>query len=127
MKERVLVHRLVHEFGNEPSLAHDEHAVSETEDLLVLGRDEQDGRTVSGQGANQLVDGSLGPDIYAAGRLVRDETRGGRNSNRANSTFCWLPPESVLTRAPGPVARTSTRSISVRADLRVRRSETSPA
>ena len=73
MKERVLVHRVADEFGDEPSLAHHEHAVSEAEHLLVLGRDQQDGRSLRGERVNQLVDGSLRPDVHAAGRLVRDE------------------------------------------------------
>ena len=44
-------------------------------------------------------------------------TRGRRKSHFANSTFCWLPPESVRRPALAAWARTSKRSISSAACL----------
>ena len=42
----------------------------------------------------QVVDRPLGAHVDAAGGLVRDEHRGSASSQRANSTFCWLPPDA---------------------------------
>ena len=46
------------------------------------------------------------------------KTLGAVKSHLAKSTFCWLPPESVLTLAVGPFARTSTRSMTDTAAFR---------
>ena len=54
------------------------------------------------------------------------KTRGRRNSHFANSTFCWLPPESVLTRALFDRVRTSSRPISSEVRFRSERSAITP-
>ena len=48
-----------------------------------------------------------GADVEAARRLGGDSTRGSRETSRATTTFCWLPPESEAAGVSGPPPRTS--------------------
>jgi len=57
----------------------------------------------------------------------RMSTFGLRHSQRASITFCWLPPESVPTFCPGPVARMCSRSMNRSTISLTRFSETNPA
>ena len=66
-----------------------------------------------GEVDDQLVDRALGADVDAARRLVGDQhPRRVGTATCANSTFCWLPPDSVRDRRRGPRGRTPRRSIS---------------
>ena len=61
------------ELGDEPPLAHDEHAVAHAEHFRQFARDHQDGDARAGELAHQAVDLGLGADVDAARRLVEDE------------------------------------------------------
>src|SRR5688572_26615419 len=55
------------------AVAHDDHAVTEPEDLLQLGGDEHDRHALAGELGDQLLDLGLGADVDAAGGLVEDQ------------------------------------------------------
>ena len=51
----------------------------------------------SARSLDQRVDLGAGPDIDAAGGLVEQQHPAVRSSQRASTTFCWLPPDSMRT------------------------------
>jgi hypothetical protein len=97
--------------SGDASVAQYGDAVADARDLIEFGRDEQHGHPVGGQIADQLLDLGLGADIDAAGGLVEDEQRGWVISQRASSTFCWLPPLRFLMGVSGSRGRMSSISI----------------
>ena len=76
LHDRVLAHRVVIELGDDSSAAHDEHAMSEPEHLLVLGRDEHYCHALLRERVDELVDRALGADVDSASRLVGDQHAG---------------------------------------------------
>src|SRR5262249_54994706 len=69
----VLAHRLLVELRDNAAGSHDEYAVRQAEELLVLGGDHEDADPFGSQGVDELVDRSLRADVDAPGRLVGDE------------------------------------------------------
>ena len=65
-------HGLAGELGDDPAAPHDEHAMGEAEDLLELGRDQDDAEPVGREARDEVVDGALRADVDAARGLVRD-------------------------------------------------------
>ena len=61
------------DLGDEPALAHDQHAVGHAEHLGQLGGDHQHRDALGGQLGQQPVHLGLGADVDAAGRLVDDQ------------------------------------------------------
>jgi len=52
--------------------------------------------------------------------------RGSLSSSLANTTFCWLPPERLTTRAAGSLGRTSKRSSALATSACSAAGDTSP-
>jgi hypothetical protein len=69
--------------------------VREAEDFFDVGGDQQDAEAVGGQRGQQLVDGPLGADVDPRVGSSAISTVGSLSSERANSSFCWLPPDSA--------------------------------
>ena len=61
------------ELSGDPSLAHNQDAICEPEDLGQLGRDDDHRFALGGEALDQSVDFRLGADIDAARRLVEQE------------------------------------------------------
>jgi len=59
--------------GDDPPSAHHQHPVSQPEDLLDLGGDQEHAHPLGGEADEQVIDGALGTDVDAAGRLVGDQ------------------------------------------------------
>ena len=73
----------------------DEHAVAEPLELDGVGGEDDDRLARLGRGAQQLVELDARAGVDAARRLVGEQHgRAAASSERANRTFCWLPPES---------------------------------
>ena len=97
-------------------LGHDEDAVGDLQRLVQFG-DQHQGRAL-GRGLAQLV-----ADVASGGRCRRPGTArpgsgsfDGCASQRATTTFCWLPPDSVPIRSVRPLADDAERP-----DLALRR------
>ena len=89
-------------FVHDAALADDEDAVGEPEHLGHLAGHEDDGDALVGEAPDEGVDLAARADVDAAGRLVEQQHAGSRaSSQRARTTFCWLPPESVRTERCG--------------------------
>ena len=74
----------------------DEHAVAQALQLDGVGREDDDACPLGGAAQDPVeLDARAGVD--AAGRLVGEKHRRLPSSERAKSTFCWLPPERVET------------------------------
>ena len=58
------------------AVAHDKHAVTEADRLFERVRRQDDRQTLSGEGANELVDFLLGADVQASGRVVENKDSG---------------------------------------------------
>ena len=71
--DRLLAELIRVQFGGDPSLSHDEHAVGQPDDLGQLGRDDDDGFAFGRQLLDQTVNLRLGSDVDSAGRLVEEE------------------------------------------------------
>ena len=80
-------------------------------DLLEVGRDQQHGQAARERGGEQAIDLGLGADVDAGGRVLEDQQLAARSRiQRAMTTFCWLPPESVSIGASGAFGRQRRRS-----------------
>src|SRR5918997_256088 len=60
------------ELSGDVSLPHDQDSIRHREDLLQLGRDEQNGLPLLGEVVYETVDLRLGTDVDAPGRLVEE-------------------------------------------------------
>ena len=68
----------------------------------MFGGDHDDGLALCRQLVHQLVDLALGAHVDAAGRLVEDQhVAVAQQPLGQMTTFCWLPPERLPTRARG--------------------------
>ena len=68
--------------GHDPAAVHDRDPVGQLEDLVELGRDEQDRRPGVALGDGLAVDELDAADVEAARRLVEDEQLAGRGRTR---------------------------------------------
>ncbi len=66
-------HGLTAELGDDPAGAHHQHPVRKPDDLLGVGGDQQHAEAVGRERGQQFVDGALGADVDAPGRLVGDQ------------------------------------------------------
>ena len=90
------------------ALADDQDPVGQTEHLLDLAGHDHDGDAAVGQRPDELVDLGSGRRRRRRGWARRGAARGSpRSSQRASTTFCWLPPDSVRTARVTPAGRTS--------------------
>ena len=83
------------DLGDQLALAHDEDAAADADELLELGGDDQHAEAGCGEGAERA--GRARP--WSATSTPRvgsssSSTRHSCSSQRASTTFCWLPPES---------------------------------
>ena len=72
----------------------------------------------AGQLVHQRVNLAFGPDVHAAGRLVEDQHLRVAGQPLAETTFCWLPPDSRPTGWRGRGVFTRSRSIQVAVQVR---------
>ena len=83
------------DLGDDLALAHDEDARAEPDQLLELGGDDEHARARPSRGRRSA--GRSRPWSPTSTPRVgssSSSTRHSRSSQRASTTFCWLPPES---------------------------------
>ena len=68
-----LVQFVLGELRHDQAAPHDQDPVRQAEDLLDLGRDEEDAHPTRRQRDDQLVEGALGADVDAASRFVEQQ------------------------------------------------------
>src|SRR3984893_1961332 len=89
------------ELAHDAPVIHDGHPVAAADQLVIIGRVEQDSSALVGKLAHQPVELLLGADVDAARRSLSRMIRGAVISHLAITTFCWLPPDRVETASLG--------------------------
>ena len=112
------------QLAGEPAVAHHQDPVGHADHLGQLAGDHQHGDALARRGcASARRCACLAPTSMPRVGSSISTTRGSVASQRARTTFCWLPPERncdllVHRRAPRPRARTARPGISRRAGRR---------
>ena len=118
--------RAVHDAG-QPAATHDDDAIGLADQLRQLRRDHDDALPLCGELVDDRVDLELGAHVDAPRGLVEDEDLGVREQPAANSTFCWLPPERLVSGVWSDGVRTRSRPSTRRASRRARFVSTMPS
>ena len=89
------------EHRDDPAAVHDADAVGQLEHLVELGGDEEDGDAgvapaIAWRWMNSMLPTSRPRVGWSRTRSLRSPS-----NSRATTTFCWLPPDSVLARHVG--------------------------
>ena len=95
------------DLGDDLALAHDQDARADADQLLELGRDHEHAEAGLGEVADDPVDLGLRRTSTPRVGSSSSRTRHSCSSQRASTTFCWLPPESRRTTRSGSSGRCS--------------------
>ena len=93
------------------AVAHHDESVAESQDLLELGGDEHDGHAILREVGHEAWICALAPMSMPRVGSSRIRSSGSVMSQRASSTFCWLPPERLRISACGSAGRMSRASM----------------
>jgi len=78
-------------------IAHYRDPVAHRQQFRIIRADQQNADALRSQLINDIVDIELRADINALRGLVQDQQLRREKSQRATTTFCWLPPERNCT------------------------------
>ncbi|GAA3156199.1 hypothetical protein GCM10017687_87730 [Streptomyces echinatus] len=104
---------------DDPALAEHQHAVGEAQHLGYLAGDQQDGEPFVGEAAHHpRTVRRVRRRRRTRGLVQQQHPAAVRNSQRARTAFCWLPPDRVRTGTSGLSGRRDSSRTAARAAAR---------